>query len=97
MRLSVRRVLEALAQYPDRAELLREYPELDEEDVQQALSFAAAGLDDCLVDMDSRCDSSSTGACRVQRSKCCKHVGWPPNTLANWESAPLPPPVSPSA
>jgi uncharacterized protein (DUF433 family) len=54
LRLSVRRVLEALAQSPDRAELLREYPELDEDDVQQALTFAAASLDDCLVEMESR-------------------------------------------
>jgi uncharacterized protein (DUF433 family) len=31
MRLTVRRVLEALAAYPDRAKLLREYPELKPE------------------------------------------------------------------
>jgi uncharacterized protein (DUF433 family) len=37
----VRRVLAALATYPDRAELIREYPELEEEDIQQALEFAA--------------------------------------------------------
>lgn len=41
MRLTVRRVLEALALYPDRQELKREYPELDEQDIQQALAFAA--------------------------------------------------------
>ena len=46
MRLTVRRVLEAIAAYPDRAELFREYPELEEEDVLQALAFAAANLDD---------------------------------------------------
>ena len=42
LRLTVRRVLEALATYPDRAELKREYPELEDEDVRQALAFAAA-------------------------------------------------------
>lgn len=42
MRLTVRRVLEALALYPDRDELLAEYPELEEEDIRQALEFAAA-------------------------------------------------------
>lgn len=46
MRLTVRRVLEAMATYPDRSELLREYPELEEEDLRQALAFGAANLDD---------------------------------------------------
>ena len=46
MRLTVRRVLEAMAVCPDRADLFREYPELDEEDLRQALAFAAANLDD---------------------------------------------------
>jgi uncharacterized protein (DUF433 family) len=46
MRLTVRRVLLLMAQYPDRAELLREYPELEEEDLRQALEFSAANLDD---------------------------------------------------
>ena len=42
LRLTVRRVLETLATYPDRAELKREYPELEDEDIRQALAFAAA-------------------------------------------------------
>jgi len=46
MRLAVRRVLLLMAQYPDRAELFREYPELEEEDLRQALEFSAANLDD---------------------------------------------------
>ncbi len=41
MRLTVRRVLRAVALYPDRAELFREYPELEEDDIRQALEFAA--------------------------------------------------------
>ena len=45
LRLTVRRVLEALATYPDRAELKREYPELEDEDIRQALAFAAALVD----------------------------------------------------
>ena len=53
MRLTVRRVLEALSTYPDREELLREYPELEEEDIQQALAFAAASLDDKLIALPS--------------------------------------------
>lgn len=51
MRLSVRRVLEAVALYPDRGELLREYPELEEEDIRQALDFAARSLDDSVIDV----------------------------------------------
>jgi uncharacterized protein (DUF433 family) len=46
LRLTVRRVLEALAIYPERAELKREYPELEDEDIRQALEFAAALVDD---------------------------------------------------
>jgi uncharacterized protein (DUF433 family) len=35
----MRRVLEALAVYPDRTELFGEYPELEEEDIRQALAY----------------------------------------------------------
>lgn len=49
MRLSVRRVVEAVALYPDRAELLKQYPELEDEDIKQALEFAAAALDDEII------------------------------------------------
>jgi uncharacterized protein (DUF433 family) len=34
MRLTVRRVVEAVALYPDRAELKREYPELEDDDIR---------------------------------------------------------------
>ncbi len=46
LRLTVRRVVEAVAAYPDREELRREYPELQDEDIRQALEYAAAMLDD---------------------------------------------------
>jgi len=46
LRLTVRRVVEAVALYPDREELRREYPELQDEDIRQALEYAAAMLDD---------------------------------------------------
>ncbi|MBE7541335.1 MAG: DUF433 domain-containing protein [Bryobacteraceae bacterium] len=39
MRITVRRVLELLATFPNRAELFQEYPFLEEEDLQQALRF----------------------------------------------------------
>lgn len=46
MRLTVRRVLEALATYSDREQLRAEYPEIEEEDIRQAIEFAAANLED---------------------------------------------------
>ncbi len=46
MRITVRRVLELLAAYPDRAALLVDYPFLEPEDIQQALRYAAATVDD---------------------------------------------------
>jgi uncharacterized protein (DUF433 family) len=49
----VRRVLEALAIYPDREELRAEYPELEDEDIRQALEYAAANLDDKVVELRS--------------------------------------------
>jgi uncharacterized protein (DUF433 family) len=51
LRLTVRRVLEALATYPDRAELLREYPELESEDIRQVLAYAASMVDDKVLDL----------------------------------------------
>lgn len=51
MRLTVRRVLEALATYPDREQLRREYPELEDEDIRQALAYAAAALEDRTVEI----------------------------------------------
>ena len=51
LRLTVKRVLEALALYPDRADLRREYPELEDEDIRQALAYAALRIDDQVVDL----------------------------------------------
>jgi len=52
MRLTVRRVVEAVALYPDWKELQEEYPELDDEDIRQALEFAATNLDTKTIDWD---------------------------------------------
>jgi len=49
-RLTVRRVLEALSVYPDWDELIAEYPDLDKEDIRQALGWAAQNLDDAVLD-----------------------------------------------
>jgi uncharacterized protein (DUF433 family) len=37
MRLTVRRVVAAVAAYPDRQDLFRNYPDLEEEDIREAL------------------------------------------------------------
>jgi uncharacterized protein (DUF433 family) len=52
MRITVRRVLEILATHRDREAILREYPFLEEEDLQQALRYAAASVDEELVDLN---------------------------------------------
>jgi uncharacterized protein (DUF433 family) len=53
MRLTVKRVVESVALYPNRDELFREYPELDEEDVLQALDYVASNLDDSVSQIEA--------------------------------------------
>ncbi|OGQ91243.1 MAG: hypothetical protein A2289_18040 [Deltaproteobacteria bacterium RIFOXYA12_FULL_58_15] len=54
MRLSVQRVLEILAENPSWDDLRADFPEIEPEDIQQALAFAAATLgDDKIVPLDS--------------------------------------------
>lgn len=50
MRLTVRRVIEAVALYPSRAVLKSEYPELEAEDIRRtSVAFAADDLDDQVI------------------------------------------------
>ena len=51
LRLTVRRVLEAVGRYESRDELRADYPELDDEDIRQAIAYAAAMLGDETVDL----------------------------------------------
>lgn len=53
MRLTVRRVVEAVALSPNQDELLAEYPELVPEDIRQALEFAACNLDDQVLALEA--------------------------------------------
>jgi uncharacterized protein (DUF433 family) len=46
MRITVRRVLELLASYPDKNAIIADYPYLEEEDFVHALRYAAATVDD---------------------------------------------------
>lgn len=54
LRLTVRRVIELLATYPDRAELHQEFPELEDEDIQQALIFVSSYLDDRIIELSNQ-------------------------------------------
>lgn len=51
LRLTVKRVLRILATYDSRDEIRREFTELEDEDIREALDFAAASLDDEIVDL----------------------------------------------
>jgi uncharacterized protein (DUF433 family) len=51
LRLTVRRVIELLVTYPDREELHQEFPELENEDIQQALVYASTYLDDRIIEL----------------------------------------------
>jgi len=45
LRITVRRVVLAVATYGTGEELRRAYPDLDDEDIRQALEYAAANLE----------------------------------------------------
>ena len=49
MRITVKRVLEALTVSPVWEELIAEYPELEKEDIRQAVAFAAENVDDSII------------------------------------------------
>ncbi len=51
LRITVRRVIEALAVYPNREDLRREYPEIEDEDIRQALVYAAALLEGRTIEL----------------------------------------------
>ncbi len=59
LRLTVRRVLELLATYPDREELRQEFPELEEEDIQQALIFVSSYLDDRIIELSQNDETAA--------------------------------------
>ena len=51
LRLTVRRVIELVAIYPDRSELYAEFPSLEEEDIQQSLLYASTQLSDRIIEL----------------------------------------------
>jgi uncharacterized protein (DUF433 family) len=54
LRITVRRVIELLATYSDQEELHQEFPELEAEDIRQALIFASSYLDDRIIKLPNR-------------------------------------------
>lgn len=51
MRLTVRRVVEAVSIYRTWDAVITEYPELEAEDIRQALEYAATNLDDRVIEL----------------------------------------------
>lgn len=52
LRLSLERVLDILSQNPSWDDLRVDYPELEREDIEQVLRFAAAHLSDRVIPLD---------------------------------------------
>ena len=59
LRLTVRRVIELLATYPDREELHQEFPELEEEDIRQSLIFVSSYLDDRIIELSQNDETAA--------------------------------------
>jgi len=53
MRLSVERVLQILSDNPSWDELQADYPDLEKEDIRQALAFAASQVADEFIPLES--------------------------------------------
>ncbi len=51
LRITVKRVLLAIATFGTGEELRRAYPDLDDEDIRQALEYAAANLEDRVAEL----------------------------------------------
>ena len=69
MRLTVRRVVEALAVYPNWDDLRAEYPELEPEDIRQALEFAASNLDDKIIPFEKAAGGTYLARDAAEKSK----------------------------
>jgi len=51
-RMTVQNVLSYLITYPNRADFFAAFPELEEEDIRQALGFASANLNDMMIPLE---------------------------------------------
>jgi len=59
LRLTVRWLIELLATYPDRQELHQEFPEIEDEDIQQALIFVCSYLDDRIIELSNHYETAA--------------------------------------
>ncbi len=59
LRLTVRRVIELLATYPNREELSQEFPEIEDEDIRQALIFVSSYLDDRIITLSDHYETAA--------------------------------------
>ena len=59
LRITVRRMIELLATYPDRQELHQEFPEIEDEDIQQALIFISSYLDDRIIELSNHYETAA--------------------------------------
>lgn len=59
LRITVRRMIELLATYPDRQELHQEFPEIEDEDIQQALIFVSSYLDDRIIELSNHYETAA--------------------------------------
>jgi uncharacterized protein (DUF433 family) len=50
-RLTVKRVLQILAEHSEREEIRKDYPRLTDDDIREVLLFAAASVDDRIEDI----------------------------------------------
>ena len=58
-RLTVQRVIQILATYLNREELAQDYPDLEEEDIRQALLYAAANIDDRIIELQTTYETAA--------------------------------------
>jgi uncharacterized protein (DUF433 family) len=59
LRLTVQRVIQILATYPDREELRGDYPDLEDEDIRQALLYAATYMDDRIIELPTTYETAA--------------------------------------
>ena len=69
MRLTVRRVMEALAVCPEWDDLRREYPELEPGDIRQTLAFAAWNRTKA-CSRAKPCETPAARTCRITGMQC---------------------------
>jgi uncharacterized protein (DUF433 family) len=58
-RLTVKRVIASLALYPSRTELFQNFPELEEEDIRQALAYASTYFDDQVIELPTHYETAA--------------------------------------